>query len=288
LKNLQNKAMTQQKPIYKAFATAQSNYFEEAQKGFITITGLMKHGSGYAPYVRLNEQPSEERIRIMKDWRRSILDIGGKPQHLYIKDEEARIEVGDVFTNIHSEIQRATEDTDWIEEVNELPMKLIASTDSSLGLPMVSEGFIVYFVSIDGEMDDREIDVYIEGGIARVNVLRLEADDAEANPKAGFSTHPLERDSLNGKVNERAKSLASKWALDNADETMATNSALNRGYVAGWLARHHEIWGDNEAEQFNLIVKILEDYKAHMECHISQYCDKDEIIEPADFLKPYN
>lgn len=33
---------------------------------------------------------------------------------------------------------------------------------------------------------------------------------------------------------EEIRSKASEWALNNADETMATNSALNKGYIAGY------------------------------------------------------
>lgn len=233
--------MSQIEPKYKAFAKAQPNYFDEAQNGFIAITGLMLHSIGYDPYVRLDMQESSERIKVMRGWRDSILKIGGEPQHLYIYDETARIEVGDYFTNIHKEIIKATEDTDWVEEINKLPMKLIASTDVTLGLSMVSDAFRKYFISVGGNIGERIMDVYVEDGIAKINVLRLEVNDAK---KAGMSTHSLERDSLNRKITE-------------------------------------------EAEQFNFIIKILEDYKSHMECHISQYCDKREIMEPAVFLKPY-
>ena len=280
--------MTQEKkePIYKAFAKAQPNYFEEAKNGFIAITGLMLHASGYDPYVRLDMQESSERIKVMRGWRDSILKIGGEPQHLYIYDETARIEVGDYFTNVHRAIIKATEETDWVEEVNELPMKLIASTDVTLGLPIVSEGFRKYFISIGGNIGDRIIDVYVEDGIAKVNVLRLEADDAEANPKAGMSTHPLERDSLNRKIREAGEEDFWKTCGRDGEGTEVIELAKDNhstGYVSGYKDRGK----DNEAEEFNFIIGILEDYKEHMECHISQYCDKDEIIEPADFLKPY-
>ena len=33
---------------------------------------------------------------------------------------------------------------------------------------------------------------------------------------------------------EEIKRLANKWALDNADRTMETNSALNRGFKGGY------------------------------------------------------
>lgn len=37
-------------------------------------------------------------------------------------------------------------------------------------------------------------------------------------------------------VSVDVEKLANKWALDNADETMATNSALNRGFIGGFEA----------------------------------------------------
>jgi hypothetical protein len=37
-------------------------------------------------------------------------------------------------------------------------------------------------------------------------------------------------------VKRDIEQLASKWSLDNADETMATNSALNKGFIAGYKA----------------------------------------------------
>jgi len=36
------------------------------------------------------------------------------------------------------------------------------------------------------------------------------------------------------KTPEEIKRLANKWALDNADRTMETNSALNRGFEGGY------------------------------------------------------
>lgn len=38
----------------------------------------------------------------------------------------------------------------------------------------------------------------------------------------------------NIKTPEEIKNLANKWALENADETMETNSALNRGFIGGY------------------------------------------------------
>jgi hypothetical protein len=36
------------------------------------------------------------------------------------------------------------------------------------------------------------------------------------------------------KTTEEIKNLANKWALENADETMENNSALNRGFINGY------------------------------------------------------
>lgn len=36
------------------------------------------------------------------------------------------------------------------------------------------------------------------------------------------------------KTPEEIRSLGNQWALDNADETMATNSALNKGFRGGY------------------------------------------------------
>lgn len=73
--------------------------------------------------------------------------------------------------------------------------------------------------------------------------------------------------------------LASEWALKNADDTLATNSALNRGYKAGYKQRNDELidllveledYFDNKSdadgssegytisEEMRLLVKIIE------------------------------
>lgn len=51
----------------------------------------------------------------------------------------------------------------------------------------------------------------------------------------------LKRDQLENLLGiEEIRSKASEWALNNADETMATNSALNKGYIAGYKACQDE------------------------------------------------
>ncbi len=59
------------------------------------------------------------------------------------------------------------------------------------------------------------------------------------------------------KTKEEIKSLGNQWALDNADETMATNSALNKGFRGGY-AQCQEDMADKIKEAVNLLDKIVE------------------------------
>jgi len=55
----------------------------------------------------------------------------------------------------------------------------------------------------------------------------------------------------NGNKIDYVKSLASKWALDNADRTMETNSALNRGFIGGY----NQALQDNEKTEWEVKVE---------------------------------
>lgn len=88
------------------------------------------------------------------------------------------------------------------------------------------------------------------------------------------------------KTPEEIKKISNQWAIENADETMATNSSLNRGFIAGYTLCQQdncnkikelmdiiievddifsvEVDGRNEIEQIDLkkkIENIISQYK---------------------------
>jgi hypothetical protein len=58
----------------------------------------------------------------------------------------------------------------------------------------------------------------------------------------------------NIKTPEEIKNLANKWALENADETMETNSALNKGFIGGYTK-----WQQDNTEK-KYTIKEVEKY----------------------------
>lgn len=57
----------------------------------------------------------------------------------------------------------------------------------------------------------------------------------------------------NIKTPEEIKKIANKWALENADKTMETNSALNKGFIGGYT----EYQKDNDKQMKNIMETLL-------------------------------
>ena len=55
------------------------------------------------------------------------------------------------------------------------------------------------------------------------------------------------------------------------------------GVMSGEAKKFHQQGMFTEIE----VLTMLEDYGDHYRCHISQYCDQNEIMEPEEFFKPY-
>ena len=54
------------------------------------------------------------------------------------------------------------------------------------------------------------------------------------------------------KTPQEIRSLANQWALENADETMATNSALNKGFRGGYTQCQ-----EDNADKMNNVMETL-------------------------------
>jgi hypothetical protein len=50
------------------------------------------------------------------------------------------------------------------------------------------------------------------------------------------------------RTKEEIKQLSNKWAIDNADRTMESNSALNKGYINGYTQCQEDILSSQSQE----------------------------------------
>lgn len=82
-----------------------------------------------------------------------------QPQHLYIVSNEkikegGYVYIGNIEENPFNSFVEIITDKSNINIANELGFKVIASTDKSLGLPLVSEDFIKAYCKVEGKIDD--------------------------------------------------------------------------------------------------------------------------------------
>lgn len=106
-------------------------------------------------------------IKLPISYNSAVYDIGygAKPQHLYlISDEE--IQVGDSWYNSDKNtIQTWNEYTESVFKVLvdlKHLHKIVATTDSSLNLPLIPQSFIEKYVEVNGKIEEVMIEVIIE------------------------------------------------------------------------------------------------------------------------------